>query len=150
MNLPIGHFTGGGGSLPLQEQVRQLTADLAAARDNLQARSDYLTICQSERQAAWEELAAARAQLPPTMQDCTIVFKECDLGHGWLTARNWVPFGCPTCELAAARAELALLRDQVTGANLCREADRRQLDAAQASGTDNCASGWRGCTRSRP
>lgn len=37
-------------------------------------------------------------QLPEGMQNCTILFKECEKGHGWLTATNWVPFDCPTCE----------------------------------------------------
>lgn len=47
-----------------------------------------------------------RAQLPETMQHCTIQFKECELGHGWLTATNWVQHGCPTCELKAAKDAL--------------------------------------------
>lgn len=53
------------------------------------------------------ELAAARAQLPVGMEHCKILFRECALGHGWLTATNWVQHPCPTCELAAA---LALLK----------------------------------------
>lgn len=44
---------------------------------------------------AYEKL---QKQLPESMQNCTILFKGCPLGHGWLTATNWVPFECPTCE----------------------------------------------------
>ena len=51
-----------------------------------------------------EELAEARAQLPEGMKRCTILFKECEKGHGWLTATNWVQHGCPHCDLANARA----------------------------------------------
>lgn len=51
---------------------------------------------------AERELAEAKAQLPDGMKDCTILFKQCDKGHGWLTATNWVQHGCPTCELDSA------------------------------------------------
>jgi len=46
-------------------------------------------------------------QLPDGMKHCTIVFKECDKGHGWLTATNWVQHGCPTCALEELRESLA-------------------------------------------
>jgi hypothetical protein len=36
-------------------------AELAKVRDDLQARSDHLSICKSERQAAWDELAKVKA-----------------------------------------------------------------------------------------
>ncbi len=52
------------------------------------------------------ELRAARAQIPETMQDCTILFRQCPVGHGWLTAANWIQHGCPTCERDALRAAL--------------------------------------------
>lgn len=59
------------------------------------------------------ERNALRAQLPEGMKHCTIVFKSCLLGHGWLTATNWVQHGCPTCALDAARAESAALRESL-------------------------------------
>jgi hypothetical protein len=46
-----------------------------------------------------------RAQLPDEMQDCTIVFKECERGHGRLTATNWVQHECQTCENERLRAD---------------------------------------------
>lgn len=52
-----------------------------------------------------EENARLRAQLPERMKDCTILFKECPVGHGWLTATNWVQHGCPTCAIEDARLE---------------------------------------------
>jgi hypothetical protein len=39
------------------------------------------------------------SQLPEGMKHCTILFKECPVGHGWLTATNWVDHGCPTCTI---------------------------------------------------
>lgn len=51
-----------------------------------------------------------RKQLPPGMEHCTIVFKECSVGHGRLTATNWVQHGCPTCERDELRAENARLK----------------------------------------
>lgn len=46
------------------------------------------------------------AQLPKEMPDCTIVFKECPLGHGRLTATNWIDRGCVICEREAWIIEL--------------------------------------------
>lgn len=39
------------------------------------------------------------AQLPDGMKDCTIVFRECDKGHGRLTATNWVQHSCFVCRI---------------------------------------------------
>jgi hypothetical protein len=50
------------------------------------------------------EIERLRAQLPAGMQDCTIQFKECQLGHGRLTATNWVDHGCQQCEIERLRA----------------------------------------------
>lgn len=56
-------------------------------------------------------------QLPEDMQDCTIRFIKCDVGHGRLTATNWTDNGCPQCRIdkllranegLAAIAEVAL------------------------------------------
>lgn len=46
-----------------------------------------------------------KAQLPEGMKHCTIVFKECEVGHGWLTATNWVQHGCLKCENEALRKD---------------------------------------------
>lgn len=50
------------------------------------------------------------AQLPEGMRHCTILFKSCSLGHGWLTATNWAQHPCPTCTLKAAEVRLASWR----------------------------------------
>lgn len=44
------------------------------------------------------EIERLRSQLPDDMKHCTILFKECEKGHGRLTATNWVDHGCPHCE----------------------------------------------------
>ena len=51
---------------------------------------------------------ALQAQLPAEMQECTILFKECEKGHGRLTATNWIDHGCQTCAMEALQRE----RDQ--------------------------------------
>ena len=51
------------------------------------------------------------AQLPCGMADSTIKFLECDAGHGWLTATNWLQHGCPQCRIAKLEAENRKLRD---------------------------------------
>jgi hypothetical protein len=47
------------------------------------------------------------SQLPAGMEHCTIQFKECEQGHGRLTATNWVDHGCPYCEIAALQLKAA-------------------------------------------
>jgi hypothetical protein len=49
-------------------------------------------------------LINAEARVPEGMKNCTILFKECAIGHGWLTAKNWVDHGCPTCRAERAEA----------------------------------------------
>jgi len=63
---------------------------------------DAMTILCAELE---RELAEAKAQLPAEMQECNIVFKQCKLGHGWLTATNWVQHECQICELAETVAK---------------------------------------------
>ena len=87
------------------ERIAQaLTADRFAAAvaeaDTLKARLEELE----------DERNKLRRQLPPTMQNCTIVFKECEFGHHWLTATNWAGHGCPWCEHDTLRARLAKMK----------------------------------------
>lgn len=49
------------------------------------------------------EIERLRSQLPDGMKHCTILFKECEKGHGWLTATNWIDHGCPQCEIERLR-----------------------------------------------
>lgn len=55
---------------------------------------------------AVERAERLEAQLPEDMKECTIQFKECEKGHGWLTATNWVQHGCPTCRVQELEAAL--------------------------------------------
>ena len=71
--------------------------------------ADFSRYLERELVAARAELAEAKAQLPAEMQECNIVFKQCKLGHGWLTATNWVQHECQICELAEAQAEIVRL-----------------------------------------
>ena len=59
---------------------------------------------------ALDEIMRLRQQLPENMQDCTIVFKECSLGHGPLTATNWVQHECQTCLIESLRKQLAEIK----------------------------------------
>jgi hypothetical protein len=71
-----------------------------------------------------------RRQLPEGMKHCTIQFKECEKGHGWLTAANWVEHGCPTCAVEKGQARIAELNAFIV--KLSREMpywdEVRQLD----------------------
>lgn len=54
-----------------------------------------------------------QSQLPAEMQDCTIVFKQCSFGHGWLTATNWIQRECPTCQLNELAANYQAVVDKL-------------------------------------
>lgn len=61
-----------------------------------------------------ERLAEVLKQIPEGMEHCTIIFKECEVGHGTLTASNWVQYPCKQCEiekLKADRERLEWVRD---------------------------------------
>lgn len=49
------------------------------------------------------------SRLPEGMKRCTIQFRECEKGHGWLTASNWVQHECATCERDELRRRVAEL-----------------------------------------
>ena len=59
------------------------------------------------------ELAAAQARLPEGMKECTILFKECAAGHGWLTATNWVQHDCSQCKLDAAQQAIEMQSSRI-------------------------------------
>lgn len=71
-----------------KERIRWLSVQLALAL-NAQA-----------------EVEALRKQLPKEMQDCTIVFEECEKGHGHLRGTNWIKHPCQQCEVEALRARV--------------------------------------------
>lgn len=75
---------------------------------------------------------AIAAQLPDGMEHCTILFKECAKGHGWLTATNWVQHGCPTCAVQAEREACARTCRQVALRRL------QQCDTDGAASADEC------------
>ena len=88
----------------LRTRASEIIAALTA--QGIEARTAYsdalLRLADAE-----EIIAAKEAQLPDGMKHCTILFKECAKGHGWLTATNWVQHDCPTCTIAAKEAEIA-------------------------------------------
>lgn len=93
-----------------------------------------------------EMVRRLRAQLPAEMQDCTILFKECEVGHGRLTATNWIDHGCPHCKMDRLRsalkplAAIPLWRDTYPDARLDRLVDEglpftaEQVRAARSEG----------------
>jgi hypothetical protein len=78
-----------------------------------------------ERVEALEaECSRLQAQLPSEMQDCTILFVECEKGHGRLTAKNWVGRDCHWCAIEKLKealkpfAAIPLWRDTYPDARL--------------------------------
>lgn len=133
-------------------RIRQAAPDLASAVRAEVPHADACSSCDGQAptrcdcdherrvlailQAAGVAIERVRAQLPEGMPECTIRFRTCERGHGWLTATNWVQHGCPTCELAELRAQLVatdraagLAADVALRAN--SEAGRYQRESAE-------------------
>ena len=62
---------------------------------------------------------AELAGLLPWPDSEKISFIECEIGHGRLTAKNWIDTGCPWCLIRKLQAELAATK-KVTGMRLVR------------------------------
>ncbi len=61
------------------------------------------------RAADQNEIEKLKKQIPECMQHCTIVFKECEKGHGELTATNWTQHDCLVCEITALQSRVVEL-----------------------------------------
>ena len=90
-----GHHTGNVGINTSVKDAHLVWAELITRAEKAEAERDV-----------WKDRAeAALARLPDGMEHCTILFHECAVGHGWLTADNWVQHGCPFCARKKAEAE---------------------------------------------
>lgn len=67
-------------------------------------RDSWMEECYGGKYALASDYDALAAQLPEGMKHCTIQFIECPVGHGRLTATNWVQHGCDTCRIRALEA----------------------------------------------
>lgn len=82
------------GMLAAQHDVHSADETLAIARRGYALLKDLQS-----------RLSSVLSQLPEEMQDCTIRFKKCEVGHGRLTADNWIDNGCHQCRLGAVTNE---------------------------------------------
>ena len=86
-----------------------LSADVQATVEALQAQLEAANTLLYKKNCAIGKaettIEALQAQLPAEMQGCTILFKECEKGHGRLVATNWRDHGCQTCEVEALQRE---------------------------------------------
>lgn len=139
-----------------QAKMQARVAELEAEKWNTQIAEAALLSVEKERDGLL-------SQLPEGMKHCTIIFKECDKGHGWLTATNWVQHGCPKCEfdrIVDEKHELQRLRRQSSNMvsalhleacqwRLKAEKAEQERDglAAKLEKAEESLSGWReGCT----
>ena len=83
---------------------------LSAGYIDTQEEYDSLYLRSTEDKDRIEQLLK---QLPEGMRNCTILFKSCPVGHGWLTATNWQQHECPTCELQETQSKLDKLIDLI-------------------------------------
>jgi len=82
-------------------------------RDRMRKLSEDNAALQADNECKDSLIETLQAQLPAEMPGCTILFKECEKGHGRLTATNWIDHGCGTCTLESLQAQLR----QVTHTN---------------------------------
>lgn len=68
-----------------------------------------ILVLADEAERLQARVAELESQLPEGMKHCTIQFRECEKGHGWLTASNWVQHECATCERDELRRRVAEL-----------------------------------------
>lgn len=64
-------------------------------------------------QRSRKERKKLEARLPEGMKDCTIEFKECEKGHGRLTATNWIDDGCSKCKIDSFRQTMEVQIEQI-------------------------------------
>lgn len=93
----------------------------------------------SRAETAERRVAELEAQLPEGMKHCTITFHECEIGHGRLSATNWIDNGCHWCTVAAlqrerdeARAALSDIHDMTTDTRLVNRLMEIEKVAARA------------------
>lgn len=116
-----------------EQKIRGIAADLRIIADDIvrgagRAESRIAELLHHNAELA-TALEGVRKQLPTGMQNCTIVFKTCGIGHAWLTAKNWEPIGCPTCRIAELLERNLALSYEVESLTACC-ADYRDRDAA--------------------
>ena len=70
------------------------------------------------------DLWNSRSQLPTGMEHCTIEFISCPVGHGRLTASNWLPSDCKSCEIERLRKAIQVYLDGNWGTRLPRKTDK--------------------------
>lgn len=81
-------------------------------RERIKELENELAKSVEEKEELNEKVESLKKQLPESMQHCTIQFKSCPKGHGWLTATNWIQHGCPTCERDNLRKEIKRLKSK--------------------------------------
>jgi hypothetical protein len=112
---------------PPAQDAELIANDGASLECVLQDANEAYHADAAELVAGRARIAALTAQLPDGMKHCTIVFKECDKGHGRLTATNWIDHGCDTCRIAALTAELARVARERDAVSLSSNAYKCEL-----------------------
>jgi exonuclease VII small subunit len=83
------------------------------------------------------EIERLRKQLPEGMEGCKIILHQCEKGHSWLSAENWIQHGCPTCEIERLREVERLIKGLLTaGARKRGEDPHAQEDRPKKFGMD--------------
>ena len=117
MNMPCGHDESNRDITVETRTVICRMCDLDDRRRDAEGREKELC---AELAALRQRVAELTAQLPDGMKHCTIRFKSCPVGHGELTATNWVQHDCQVCQIRKLESTVSTLTAE-------RDADREQL-----------------------
>jgi hypothetical protein len=79
-----------------------------------------------------KRLEECEARMPEGMKHCTIVLRQCDNGHSWLTAKNWVEFDCPWCQLSATQVKLAEAEGSIASMHMGLAKEKQRGDSLKA------------------
>ncbi len=79
--------------------------------NEIKRRGEDISRAAARQQILEQRIKELQAQLPSGMKHCTIQFKECEKGHGYLTATNWIDHGCPACRIKELEELIRKSRD---------------------------------------
>lgn len=94
-------------------EIDMLRAENAQLKQRVAELEDELRETQASEGRSQQKIAALKSQLPNGMEHCTIVFKECERGHGWLSATNWIDCCCSTCKRDSLESQLQAAKEEL-------------------------------------
>lgn len=97
----------------LKDEIQMLNMALSMATNDV---NKYLDKLEEKREIITElnhTIEELQSRLPEGMRECTIIFEQCEVGHGYLRGTNWIKHDCPWCEIAKLKEQNKSLKYRV-------------------------------------